>query len=87
MATNHLIKQAFGNHTTLQQYLNHLRDPEEFPPFPPILYRAIAHDPHNTDAIIENEHIKHMAINTRLRRELINQFAVYRHLQIQPSAE
>jgi hypothetical protein len=87
METNHLIKQAFGNHTMLQQYLNHLRDPEGLPPFPPILYRAVAHDHNNIEAVIDNERRKHMAINTRLRRELMNQFALYQQLQIQPSAE
>ena len=87
MVTNHFIKQAFGNHNMLRQYLNYLRDPEELPPFLPILYRAVAHDPHNTEAIIDNEYRKHNALNRRLSRELINQFAVYQQLQIEPSAE
>jgi|688.fasta_scaffold817621_1 hypothetical protein len=87
MATNHLIKQSFGNHTMLQKYLNYLRNPEEFPPFPPILYRAVAYDPHNIESIIENEYRKHNVINRRLSRELMNQFALYQQLQTQLNAE
>lgn len=87
MATNHFIKQAFGNHNMLQQYLNHLREPEELPPFIPILFRSVGHADDDIESIRENERLKHNALNRRLSRELINQFAVYQQLQIEPSAE
>lgn len=87
MATNHFIKQAFGNHNMLRQYLNYLRDPEELPPFRPILYRSVGHGADDIEIIIENERSKHNVLNRRLSRELINKFAVYQQLQIEASAE
>jgi hypothetical protein len=87
MATNHFIKQAFGNHNMLQQYLNHLREPEKLPPFLPVLYRSVGHGVEDEDIIRENELLKYKAINKLIKHELKNQFAVYQQLKIPASAE
>jgi hypothetical protein len=87
MANNPLIKQVFGNHDMMRQYLNYLNDPEELPPFLPVLFRSVGHANDDIESIRENERLQHNALNRRLSRELINQFAVYQQLQIEPSAE
>jgi hypothetical protein len=87
MANNPLIKQAFGNHDMMRQYLNYLNDPEELPPFLPVLFRSVGHDINNIETIRENERLKHKAINRLIKRELNNQFAVYQQLKTPVSAE
>ncbi len=81
MATNHLIKQAFGNHDMMRLYLEHLINPETLPPFPPVLYRFVAYGSNDDEAIMDNERRKHKAINRKIKHELIVQFAVYQRLQ------
>lgn len=87
MANNPLIKQAFGNHDMMRQYLNFLNDPEELPPFLPVLFRSVAHELNDEDIIRENELRNHKAINRLIKRELHNQFAVYQQLKTPVSAE
>ncbi len=81
MATNPLIKQAFGNHDMIRQYMDYLTNPEALPPFYPVLYRSVAHGENDIDIIIANERRKHEAINIRVKRELVSQFQIYQQLQ------
>jgi hypothetical protein len=64
-----------------------LNDPEELPPFLPVLYRSVDHGNKNIETIRENERRKHKAINRLIKRELNNQFAIYQQLKIPVSGE
>jgi len=81
MATNPLIKKAFGNHYMIRQYMDYLNNPKALPPFFPVLYRSVAYGENNIDIIIANERSRHEAINRKVKCELITQFKIYRQLK------
>jgi len=86
MATNPLIKQTFGNHDTLRQYLACLNDVEILPPFMPVLHREQACGPNEVDIIISNERSRHREKNRQVMRQLVEQFNIYQELIISISA-
>jgi len=81
MNTSSLIKQAFGNHRMLRQYLEFLREPDALPPFIPVLYRTIANGNNDSNIIIENARSRHNSINRLVLRELNNNYNIYQELQ------
>lgn len=80
MANNSLIKQTFGNHDTLRQYLACLNDIEILPPFMPVLHREQACGPNDVDIIISNERSHHREKNRQVMRQLVEQFTIYQEL-------
>lgn len=80
---NNYVKQAFGNHNMLQQYLDYVRNTDiQIPPFRPVLYRAIAcSGPDDTDTIMLNEKAHHEAKNRLVSRQLVEQFNNYIQLR------
>ena len=80
MATIPLIKQTFGNHDMVRQYLESLRDPNMIPPFPPVLYRQIAHCVNDTESITINEKEYHKAKNRQVMNQLVREFDIYQQL-------
>lgn len=80
MATNQLIKRVFGNHNSLQQYLNYLSNPDDLPPFMPVLYRQIRHRTQNDEEIIAiNLRSEHCAKNRQVMEQLVIQYQIYSH--------
>lgn len=81
MATNPLIKQAFGNHDIFRQYLEYLNNPDVIPPFLPVLYRQQAcGGPNDFDIIISNARAHHREKNRQVMNEINTQFIVYQQL-------
>ncbi len=77
------IKQTFGNHNMLRQYLDYVRSTDlQIPPFRPALYRAIAcSGPNDIDTIMLNEKSLHEAKNKLVSRQLVEQFNDYIQLR------
>lgn len=77
-----LIKHVFGNHDMLHRYLEYLNNPDDIPPFQPVLYKALRQNgDDDIETINQNEHNRYCAINRLVKRELLNNFEIYRQLQ------
>jgi hypothetical protein len=80
---NNSIKQTFGNHNMVRQYLDYVRDTDmRLPLFRPVLYRAIAcSGPDDIDTIMVNEKAHHEAKNRLVLRQLVEQYNGYVQLR------
>ena len=79
------IKQIFGNHNMVRQYLDFITNSDDtIPPFKPVLYRAIACGGINdTDALIKNQVSLHKAINRIVMNELLDLYNRYQQIFLQ----
>ena len=93
MVNNSIIRQVFGNHNDIRNYLEFLnaqRNGEDMlPPFKPVLYRAIAYigGSNDDETIIINDKSHHKAKNKQVKAQLIQQFERYSQLIYPVAAE
>ena len=82
MANNQIIKQVFGNHNAMRQYLDFLNGADVLPPFRPVLYREVNVGwPGDIETIMNNAKSHHRAKNRQVKNQLIQQFELYSQLQ------